>query len=304
MRVATKTLEAIDAMVQADQGATYRGWLGRVIPHIEDAYRTDVFPFRNHMGASGIGNECPRKIWYGFRWVTKPNHGGRLLRLFNRGHLEEARFIALLLSIGCQVYQQDENGHQFAISHAGGHFGGSGDGIVVNCPDLAPGQAALSEFKTANDSKFKKFQKDGVKKTNWTYYVQMQVYMRKMAIAASLFMVVNKNNDELHAEIVEFDPEVADRYIDRGELLVFMAEPPTRIERASPGFFECKWCDHNKVCFGFNQAYKTCRSCKYVIVGADGGWYCNNGARCRPDQKLDKNQQLAGCDQYVPIHME
>ena len=28
---------------------------------------------------------------------------GRILRLFNRGHLEEARFIALLLLIGVQV---------------------------------------------------------------------------------------------------------------------------------------------------------------------------------------------------------
>ena len=41
-----------------------------------------------------------------------------MLRLFNRGHIEEARFIAMLLTIGMPVYQQDAEGKQFRI-----HFG-------------------------------------------------------------------------------------------------------------------------------------------------------------------------------------
>ena len=117
--LAVKTLEAIDSALEKDQGGKYRQILGTVIPHMADAFRGADEGFRTHLGASLIGGECSRALWYGFRWATKPKFSGRILRLFNRGHLEEARFISLLLMIGCTVYQQDEKGNQFRISGAG-----------------------------------------------------------------------------------------------------------------------------------------------------------------------------------------
>lgn len=59
--------------------------------------------FRNHLGASSIGNECLRALWYTFRWATRAKHKASLLRLFNRGHREEERFIGYLKSIGVEV---------------------------------------------------------------------------------------------------------------------------------------------------------------------------------------------------------
>lgn len=59
--------------------------------------------FREHLGASVIGDECHRKLWYQFRWVIKSDFDARMLRLFNRGHLEEERFIDYLRGIGCVV---------------------------------------------------------------------------------------------------------------------------------------------------------------------------------------------------------
>lgn len=293
--LATKTLAAIEANIAEDQGSRYRKWLGRVIPHMEDAYREDEFPFRSHMGASGIGDNCARKIWYGFHWVTKPHFGGRLLRLFNRGHLEEARFIAMLLAIGADVFQQDENGHQFRISDAGGHFGGSGDGIVVNIPDLDPGVSALCEFKTSAEAHFKKIVKSGVKEAKFEHYVQMQVYMRKMGIAIALYMVVNKNNDELHAELVPFDPIVADEFIDRGVNLVFATDAPKRIS-SSPGWYECKWCDHKPVCHLKNEPEHNCRTCDNGVPKPDGTWVCKV---ILPLIILNKEDQYKGCDKWI-----
>ena len=57
------------------------------------------------------------------------------------GHLEEGRFIALLLACGVEFYQHDENGEQFRVKFAG-HGGGSGDGIAIEVPDstLQPGR--------------------------------------------------------------------------------------------------------------------------------------------------------------------
>lgn len=292
--LATHTVAKIDAMVKADQGSSFREWLGKVIGHIGDAYRTGNEGHRSHMGASLIGGECARAIWYNFRWATKSNFEGRLLRLFNRGHLEEARFIAMLLMIGCEVYQQDENGNQFRISHAEGHFGGSGDGVVIGLPDLPPGTAALSEFKTHNDKSFTELKAKGVRDAKFEHYVQMNVYMRKMGIAVALYLAVNKNNDELYGEIIPLDSAVADQFLDRGEKIVWMPEPPNKLSE-SPGFFKCRWCDHRPVCHLKAAPDKNCRTCAYSEPVEGAKWICR-----LHDQHIDKKVQLTGCKDYTP----
>lgn len=62
---------------------------------------------RSHLGASLIGGECKRKLWYIFRWCKAEQFEGRILRLFNRGHLEEDRFIKYLEGIGAEVWADD-----------------------------------------------------------------------------------------------------------------------------------------------------------------------------------------------------
>lgn len=295
MFLATKTLEAIERTMQEDRGSSYRVWLGKVIPAMDDAYRADNFPFRTHMGASGIGGSCPRKVWYGFHWTKEEQIPAQLMRLFNRGHLEEARFIALLLSIGMDVYNQTEDGKQFKISDAGGHYGGSGDGVGINCPDLPPGVPCVLEFKTSADSPFKKLIKEGVRTAKWEHYVQMNQYMGKMQISYALYMCVNKNNDALHAEIVPFDPECYEEYLERGRKLVWMDRPPKRLND-NPSFFECKWCNYHKICHRGEQPRVGCRTCKYAQPYEDGTWKCS--VEYPMLKVLDKNEQLNGCDRW------
>lgn len=290
--LATKTMHEIDKMLKADQGSNYRMWLGRVISHIGDAYRQGNEGHRGHMGASLIGQECARSIWYNFRWATRSNFEGRMIRLFNRGHLEEARFIALLLMIGCQVYQQDENGHQFRISDAEGHFGGSGDGVVVGLPDLFPGQAALCEFKTHSEKSFKELELKGVRDAKWEHYVQMNVYMRKMGLPIALYMAVNKNNDAIHAELVTLNVEVADEYIERARKIVWLSEPPKKISE-TPGYFKCRFCNHRQVCHLKAAADVNCRTCVYSKPIPGGQWVCNHS-----NQIIEKDLQLKGCEIY------
>lgn len=57
-------------------------------------------PFRAHLGGSMIGRACEREIWYGFRWAKVPTFGGRMLRLFDRGHEEEFVFVDTLRLAG------------------------------------------------------------------------------------------------------------------------------------------------------------------------------------------------------------
>src|SRR6266853_4197332 len=67
--IATKTLEAIDQAITADGGASFRKILRHTISQAEDAYSVESDGFRSHLGASIIGNDCYRQIWYMFRWA-------------------------------------------------------------------------------------------------------------------------------------------------------------------------------------------------------------------------------------------
>lgn len=290
--LATQTMKAINEAIERDQGASFRGWLGKVIPHIGDAYRAEDGGHRSHMGASLIGGDCARAIWYGFRWATKKKFDARILRLFNRGHLEEARFIALLLMIGCEVYQQDAEGNQFRISDAGGHFGGSGDGVVIGLPDLQPGQAAVAEFKTHSEKSFKEVEAKGVREAKFEHFVQMNVYMRKMGIPCALYMAVNKNTDAIHAEIVHLDTVVADQFIDRGRVLVFEVQPPKKLSD-TPGFYKCRFCDHRPVCHLKAAPDRNCRTCRFSSAVEDGTWNCG-----LTHSTIDKVTAQTGCKSY------
>ena len=62
---------------------------------------------RTHLGASLIGRNCKRYLWYVFRWCRQPKFDGRKQRLFNRGHREEERFIEWLEGIGFKIWFED-----------------------------------------------------------------------------------------------------------------------------------------------------------------------------------------------------
>jgi hypothetical protein len=296
VRLAVKTMAAIEEAIERDQGNAYRGWLGRILPHIGDAYRSDEDGYRTHLGASVIGRECPREVYYKWRWFTKPKFIGRMLRLFNRGHLEEGRVIAALQLIGCQVYQQGADGKQFKITHAGGHIGGSGDGVVVGVPDLPPETPALTEVKTHGEKSFIKLKDVGVREAKPEHYAQMQIYMEKMAIPIALYIAVNKNTDELYIEIVILNRYHADEFLTFGESIVFAKTPPDRINNSS-GYYKCRFCDERPHCHKLGgKIEKNCRTCSKSSPLPDGTWLCTMHGNF-----LTKGDQIAGCGDHSPL---
>jgi hypothetical protein len=286
MKLATLTLAAIEEALVKDQGARFRGFLGELMPLAGDAYSTKEDDFRNHLGASLIGRECAREVWYGFRWATRKRFDGRMLRLFNRGHLEEPRFVALLMMIGCEVWQVDANGKQFRIGGHKGHFGGSMDGVVRGLPDL-PNEAVLTEFKTHGDSSFTKLVASGVLSAKWEHFIQMQIYMGKNGLQWALYAAVNKNNDAIHMELVQFDNVQYQRYLDRSVMIIDSLTPPPKINE-SPGWFKCKFCDHKDVCHGKALPDRNCRTCAHAVPLENGLWECDLPVcvECLKPQKL------------------
>lgn len=302
--VATELMAKIEIGISRDQGNAYRKYLGELVPNLDDAFRVSEFKFRPHMGASLQGNKCARAIWYSFRWAVVPNFPARVLRLFNRGHMEEARFIAALRCADVTVWQYDANGKQYGMKDAYGHYGGSGDGIAYNVPQLPAGAYAVAEFKTHSSKSFASLVKDGVKISKWEHYVQMQQYMYKFNYPYAVYGAVNKDNDDLHFELVALDRELAERVIDRASKIIWMDKAPAQIgSPPSPGNFGCKFCDYKAVCHTGMPMAKNCRTCTYSEPAQEGDpvWGPADGAvwLCRMHNvRLGRAAQEAGCKDY------
>lgn len=296
--LAVKTQAAIEQALRADQGARFRRELGIAIQDCDDAFRgEEEFPFRSHLGASILGRDCARELWYNFHWAKTSKHIGRTLRLFNRGHLEEPRFVAMLRMIGCEVWQTDDKNKQFRISYFGGHYGSAIDGVIKGCPDL-PDRPIMGEFKTYNDKNFQKLKKLGMREAKPEHYVQVNQYCKYYKLSACLYMAVNKNDDELYCELIRFDEENAEQYLDRAEKIVFATEPPAKINPSS-AFFTCKFCDFRETCHKGHGTERNCRTCRYSRAMQDGTWSCIHPSLNNPT--LTKDMQFKGCTLWDQI---
>ena len=257
---------------------------------------------RPHLGASLIGHECERYLWLTFRWVDAKEFPGRMLRLFETGELAEARFVANLRRIGVKVHETDPEGKQWRVSDIGGHFGGSMDAAVLGVPE-APKTWHVAEFKTHNDKSFNELVKKRVEKAKPQHWAQMQMYMGLTGMDRALYMAVNKNNDDLYVERIEFDPVAFAKLRERAERVINATEPPQRVSN-DPSWFVCKMCDFHDHCHGEKAPAVNCRTCVHSTPftdGDDGEWICQDGLNT-----ITLDTQRMGCDshRYIPILLE
>lgn len=289
---ATKTLEAIDNAIIADGGNAFRANLQKFLPTMDDAYRQGDGGFRRHLGASLIGRDCSRELQLKWRWATKKQIPPRIQRLFNRGHLEEARFLSLLNLIpGVKLYSVTEDGGQYKWSDFGGHYGSALDGVATGIPDIPEGQPCYTEFKTASDKSFNETVKKGCRDAHFEHYVQMQQCMKYYQLNYALYVMVNKNNDDLYAEVLVFDKDTADRYSRRAKEIIFTTDALPRISNIET-YFQCKMCEEREVCHGKSAPLVTCRSCTHWSAEANGTFSCamnNNEVRDCPEQACQEH---------------
>jgi hypothetical protein len=253
---------------------------------------------RSHLGASMIGDVCNRRLWYGWRWVQSSKFGGRMQRLFNRGHKTEDRFIEWLTAIGVRVWSHTEDGNQFRISAIEKHYGGSLDSIG-QAPEwlgkLAQLQGFLIEYKTHNEKSFGKLVKDGVKKSKPRHWVQMCVYGQKYGFQYAVYCAINKNDDDLHIEIVELDWNVGTDAERKAEYVITSQVPPARYSETITNF-ECQFCDLKAICHQGAPYEVNCRSCNMARPVANGEWHCGHFNAIIPKDFIPK-----GCQQWRPV---
>lgn len=250
---------------------------------------------RAHLGASIIGHECERYIWFSFRWMYREIFSGRMQRLFQRGHLEEERIIEWLNGIGFEIRQVNVDGKQFRIMFASGHGGGSSDALGKLPERYGNFEPILLEFKTQKDKRFNLLQGSGVQKEKPMHFIQASVYGRRLGMRYCLYIAVNKENDDLDVELIELDWELADQETAKAETIINSRWPPPRLnENAS--FWKCKMCPACPICHLSAPIERNCRSCINAEPMDGGQWYCQQWKAIIPESEIPK-----GCQVWSPM---
>ena len=252
---------------------------------------------RAHLGASILGRECRRALWYSFRWATDLEHDGRLLRLFDRGQREEERFAADLRAVGVTVHTVDPaTGEQFRFSDIGGHVGGSMDAAAIGLLER-PTVWHCCEFKTHGEKSFADLVKRGVEASKPEHFAQMQLYLHWSGMTRAFYLAVNKNTDELYTERVRYDEKIVRLLLDTAQTVVNSPVPLDRISE-KPDWYACKFCDHRATCHQGKPAATTCRSCVHSTPEMDGhgSWSC-----ARHGVRLTTEAQHKGCSDHLYI---
>lgn len=219
-----------------------------------------------------------------------------MLRLFQTGHLEEARVIDDLRSIGCEVLEKDPaTGEQWVFSEHGGHFGGSMDAAILGIIE-APKTWHNFEGKTVNKKWLGELKARGVEKALPKHYAQMQTYMRLAELKRSFYAAVCKDNDEIYPERIRYDRAASIRLSEKALRIIKAKEPLTKISE-NPESHECKFCDHSTACSGAIPPIN-CRTCAHVTpeLDGDGWWVCELKSK-----DVDYDQQVAGCADHIYI---
>lgn len=241
---------------------------------------------RSYLGASQIGHSCPRYLWYSFRWAYKSVTSARMSRLFARGHREEPEIVKMLATAGIQ-YWGDQTEIVFCYGHGKGHCDGMCSGVIE-----APKTVHLTEFKALNDKGFKKMVKSKCKSATPKYFAQCQIYMKFLNLTRTLFVVINKNDDNVYLERIKYDKDIADKLVRKAESIVLAEAIPDK--PYSPTWYECKWCDANFICHGNDEPEINCRTCQHIDIENEGKWACS-----KHDLQLSTSQQRLGCKQYT-----
>jgi len=258
------------------------------------SYEREQKSFGSRLGASVIGRECERELWYSFRCCTRGAFSGRMLRLFETGQREEVRLIENLRRIGVEVHNLDpETGRQFGFSDFGDHFAGYIDGAALGIFE-APVTWHLLEFKTANTKRYELLTKHGVKSAAFEHFCQMQIYMHYLGFERAFYLVCCKDDDRLYAERIHADSAFAALLKEKARRIIAAVSPPAKISE-DPSWWKCKFCDHRATCHEGQPPEVNCRTCLHSTP-VEGGWRCE-----KHNQLLSKAEQERGCSDHLYI---
>jgi hypothetical protein len=158
---------------------------------------------------------------------------------------------------------------------------------------------AVLEIKTHGKKSFDQLAQKGVKIAKPEHSAQITLYMHWSGMERGLYAAVCKDDDRLHFERLEADPDTAARLMAKAERIITAAEPPPQISD-DPASFACKFCDFHSICHGGKAPLVNCRTCAHSTPELDGDarWSC----ALHGQASIPLEAQRTGCPQhrYIP----
>lgn len=226
---------------------------------------------RPGLGAGRLGHDCLRKIAYEYhRTPAERDFSGRLLRIFDRGHMHEAKMVEYLRLAGFTVLDKTAKGGQFRYDIAPyedgkGRIKGFGDAVITagppflllgdheqTCQAFQLRYPMLWENKELGDKSFKKLTKGGLRAYEGDYFPQVQMGMFHLGLTdnPALFTCKNADTQELYAELVPVDQAFLQETIDKSVRVIATRDPEEMPRVASKATdFRCKLCDYAERCW-------------------------------------------------------
>ena len=255
--------------------------------------KADPDLYLGRIGASFLGEECVRQIWLDWRGFAREQFEGRMLRLFETGHLQEARIVEDLRRAGFAVWDKQEDGRQYEFRDDSGHFVTKVDGVVKDVPESS--KPHLLEVKTHNKNSFSSLTKKGVQEAKPTHYAQMQISMALGGFARALYVAVCKDDEQFYVERIKEDKAEQDKLKAKITKLVEARLRPAGISDDGSSF-GCKFCSMKAVCVKQAAPLRHCRTCTMCTPGPEGKWVCELNK-----DTLSIDRQRLGCEHYEAL---
>jgi hypothetical protein len=210
---------------------------------------------RSYLGASRLGVSCERALQYEYAAAPVDHgrgHSGRLLRIFERGHVMEDCMVTWLRDAGFDLRTRKTNGEQFGFSVANGQLQGHVDGVIVGGPE-GFAYPALWECKCLGNKSWSDLEKKGLAVSKPVYAAQVAVYQLYLELHEhpAIFTALNADTMEIYTERVPFDAALAQRMSDRAVKVITATEAGELLPRsfAEATHFECRMCAWQDRCW-------------------------------------------------------
>lgn len=218
--------------------------------------RRSAEPPRTYLGASSIGHECDRYLWYLCNGFTRQDPHINAVTAAEGGYKAEPILIERLRMVpGVEVISHQPDGSQYEFSDFDGRFKGHPDGFICGILE-APKTWHVLEFKEKEEKFYNALwkliqtnEKTALYGWNFEYYVQAQIYMRKFDLDRHYLVCTTPGARKMISCRTELNVSVADHFIARAKMILEAKTTPER-KFKTPDFYKCKWCDFRGECWG------------------------------------------------------
>lgn len=204
---------------------------------------------RNYIGASAMGHECSRFIWYSSHGTTPRDWPVQTILKFEDGHRTEdlmAQRLRMLPFIKLHSQQAEID-----LGFIKGHIDGVIEGL---CESSVP---HVWECKAVAEEGFKKLQKalavHGEKSAlrHWEprYYAQAVLYMEGMGLTRHYTNVCTPGGRDFIGIRTDANPAYVKTLLYRARTIAQGDCPPEKIS-LRPDFYLCKMCPYLEECHG------------------------------------------------------